>query len=106
MRFRHVYMGIGTILVLLLWAMTDPDHGFIRALPFGASTVATIVILLKSVLYVGILHLSRKALLDYLDLGEVFKKAMNTSEGAGYAAMAIGLIMISVAIVMYAATTG
>lgn len=104
MRFRHVYMGVGSALVLFIWLLTDPDVGIITHMGFGASTVATLVILLKSVLYVAVLHLSRKALMDYLDLEDVFKKAKETSEGAGRAAMGVGLITIAIAIVMFAAT--
>lgn len=103
MRFRHVYMGLGSFLTLLLWLLSDPDTGFIENLPFGASTVATIVILLKSVFYVALLHLSRRALLDYIDLNTYFQKALQTSEGAGRALMAVAIIMVSISIVMFAA---
>lgn len=105
MRFRHIYMIIGSILTLLLWLLTDPDTGFIQNLGFGASTVATIVILLKSVFYVALLHMSRKALIDYIDLKPYFDKALQTSEGAGRALMAVAIMMIAIAIVMLAAVT-
>lgn len=104
MRFRHTYMLFGTLFAILISTLSDPDSGFIQSLPFAASTVATIVILLKSILYVGLLHCSRKALLDYLDLEVFANKALETSEGAGKAMIAVALIMISIAIVIYAAT--
>lgn len=106
MRFRDIYMVFGGILVLFIWFLTDPDLGLITSLKVGGSTIATIVILLKSVLYVGILHLSRKALLDYLDLKKIFDKAMESAEGAGHASIAVALVMVAVAIVMFAATVG
>ncbi|MCK9516974.1 MAG: hypothetical protein M0Q87_13195 [Ottowia sp.] len=105
MRFRHIYMGVGSLLVILIWLLTDPDMGIISNMGFGASTVATLVILLKSVLYVAVLHLSRKALSDYLDMETVFKKAMETSEGAGRATMAVSIMMLAIAVVMFAATS-
>lgn len=105
MRFRYIYMGLGSFLTILLWLLTDPDSGFIENLPFGASTVATIAILLKSVWYVAFLHLSRRALLDYLDLKSYFDKAMQTSEGAGRALVAVAIMMVAISVVMFAATS-
>ena len=105
MRFRHVYMGLGSLFVILAWVLTDPDIGYIDELPVGSSTIATLIILLKSILYVGVLHVSRKALFDYLDLGTVIQKAMTTSTGSGYVAIAIGLAMIAISITMLAATS-
>lgn len=104
MRFRHVYLGIGSVLVLLLWILTDPKIGLIQSLPIGASTVATIVLLLKTVLYAGVLHFTRKGLIDYVDLKKYFDRALQTPEGAGHATIAIGLIFIAIAITIHAAT--
>lgn len=105
MRFRNVYMVVGSSLVLLLWILSDPDLGLIQSLPIGASTVATLVMLLKTVLYVAALHLSRKALMDYIDLEVYFKKALGTSTGSGHALVAVGLINIAIAIIIYAAVS-
>lgn len=104
MRFRHTYMLFGSIFAIMLSALSDPDNGFIQGLPFAASTVATIVILLKSILYVGLLHASRKALTDYFDMEVFANKALESSEGAGKAMIAVALIMIAIAIVIFAAT--
>lgn len=106
MRFRKVYMGLGTLFVILISLMTEPKTGLIRELPFGAGTVATIVILLKGILYAGLLHVTRKGLADYFDMEEAIKKAMETSEGAGRAAMAMAVYTVAMAIVIYAATVG
>jgi hypothetical protein len=103
LRFRHGFMAIGSILVIALWLLTDPDNDIVSHLPFGASTIATLLILLKSVLYVTVLHLSRKALMDYLDLKTVMDKAMQTSEGAGQVFIGVGLVFIAIALTIYAA---
>lgn len=105
MRFRHVYMGIGTILVILIWLLTDPDAGLIQSMPFGSGLIATIVILTKTVLYATALHFTRKGLLDYIDLKTYFDKALQTSDGAGRALTAVGLIMIAIAIIIMAAVS-
>lgn len=104
MRFRHIYMGLGSLLVILLWLLTDPDSGIIQSLPIGGSTIATLVILLKGILYVALLHLSRKALFDYLDMGKLFEVATRSPEGAGKGIIGIAIAMVAIAIVMLAAT--
>jgi len=104
MRFRNIYMILGSLLVLSLWLVTDPDIGLIQSLPFGVGMVATLIVLLKSVLYVTILHISRRALLDYLDLQKLFEKAMERSEGAGSATIAVAIIILAISITIFAAT--
>lgn len=103
MRFRSVFLGIGSLLVVLVLLLSDPDNGMVANLPFGAGTLSTLIILVTSVLYVGVLHLARKALTDYIDLEKVFNKAMMTPEGAGYVFIGIGLMMIAIAITINAA---
>lgn len=104
MRYRHTYMYAGSLFVIFIWFLSDPDVGIIQNLPLGASTVATVLILLKSFLYVTVLHMSRKALIDYIDLEEYFKKAKQSAEGAGLAIVGVGLITIGLSIAMFAAT--
>ena len=105
MSFRFIFMGIGSVLLVLAMFLSDPDSGLIQNLPVGGGTIATLLILALSILYVGVLHLSRKALLDYIKLEEFFKSALRTPEGSGLALCGVGLIMISVSIVIYAATS-
>ncbi len=102
MRFRYVYMGLIVTLVLALLLLTDPDSGLIDNLPFGATTLVYILFCFKSVLGVVFLHVSRRALLDYIDLKSVFDKAMTSSEGAGSATIGIGLIFLSIALIFLA----
>lgn len=104
MRFRYVYLGLGSFLVGIILFLSDPDSGFITDLPFGAGTLTILIVLVSSVLYVGFLHLSRRALMDYLDLSKFFAKAQQSPEGAGLAIVGVGLIMISIALVIMAAT--
>lgn len=104
MRFRHVFMGLGSLLTIIVLLLSDPDGGFINNLPFGSGTLATLIILVSSILYIGLLHFSRKGLLDYIDLEVYFKKALQTPEGSGLAIIGIGLIMVAVSIVILAAT--
>lgn len=105
MRARNMYILGGGFLLIVLMLIADPDTGLLQDLPFGAGAIATFIILFKSVLYVGMLHYSRKALFDYIDLEEVFKQGMKTSEGASRIGMAISLAMIAISIVIFAATS-
>lgn len=104
MRFRHVYTIVGSILVLAFWTVIDPDLGLITSMSYGASTVASLAILAKAVLYITLLHYSRKALFDYIDLREYFIEAKKTSAGAGIALVATSIFTLAIAIVIYAGT--
>ncbi len=105
MRFRTIYMVIGSLLTLAVLFLSDPDSQLITSIPYAASTLTILIVLMSSILYVALLHLSRRALMDYLDLSKYFAKALQTSEGSGLAIIGVGLIMISVAIVILAATS-
>jgi hypothetical protein len=99
-------MGIGSLAAVFILLMIDPGNGLKLALPFGATLAANIAWLLQSFFYIGFLHIARKGLFDYLDLEEYFLKAKTTPEGAGYALIGVGLMMVSIAIVIMAATKG
>lgn len=107
LRFRNIYMVLGSFLVIFLWLLTDPDSGIIQSLPFGASTIALIIITLKSFLYVAVLHLSRKALFDYpeADFQKLAKRALGSPQGAGSFAVAMSLVMIAISILILAAVS-
>jgi hypothetical protein len=104
MRFRHVYMALGSILVIILGLLSDPDTGLIQNMPFGASILASLIILSKAVLYVALLHLSRKALMDYIDLEVYAKEAIKTPEGSAQLTIAVSIYTLAAALVIYAAT--
>jgi len=104
MSFRFIYMGIGSLLVMLLLLISDPDVQFIQNLPIGGGTLAILISLVVSVLWVAMLHISRKGLLDYLNLQEYFEKAKLTPEGSGMAIIGVGIIMLSISVVILAAT--
>lgn len=102
MRFRHVYMGGFSALILIGLFVSSPDAGIIQDLPFGAGFIATILLMLKAVIFVSLLHFSRKALFDYVDLAEYFNQAKTTPEGAGQALISVALAMVAIAILIYA----
>ena len=51
MRFRNIFLGLGSVLVLTILLLSDPDSGLVRNLPFGGGTLATLIILVSSILY-------------------------------------------------------
>lgn len=104
MRFRNIYLGLGSALVLIIVFLSDPSVGLIAQLPFGSVTLGLILNIVISLFYIGLLHFSRKALVDYIDLEVFFKKAYETSQGAAVALVAVGLIMVSIGLVVIAAT--
>ncbi len=104
MRFRYKFLGLGSVAVILLLLVSDPDSKIVQHLPFGSGTVSILVNLVISILYIGILHLGRKALMDYTDLEDFFKQALKTPEGSGQAIIGVGLFSVAIAIVVFAAT--
>lgn len=83
--------------------ITDPDLGLIQNLPFGGATLATLVFLSKAVLYVAMMHLSRRALIDYVDLEEYMNKAKESPDGAARVVQAVSIFCVAIAILIYAA---
>lgn len=104
MKFRNVFLGIGSILTILVLFLSDPDGGLVQNLPFGSGTVSLLIMLVISILYIGLLHLARKALFDYINLEVYFKKALLTPEGSGMALISIAIAMVAIAVVILAAT--
>ncbi len=84
-RFRNLFLILGSALVLAALFFTDPDKGL--------STAMLLQALVVPVLAVGIAHLARKALFDYLDLGETIRKACETSEGSSRVVLAICIVL-------------
>lgn len=105
MRFRHVFLTIGSLLTLLVLLISDPDGGFVQNLPFGSGTASTLIILVTSILYIGLLHIARKGLFDYLDLESLGRKAINDSIGASIIFLGVCVAMLAISIVILAATS-
>jgi len=104
MRFRFVFLGLGSILTILLMVLIDPDMALITDLPFGAGVIGIVVALIVSILYIAILHIGRKGLLDYLDLETLFRQGPETADSAARKLIAVGLMMIAIAITILAAS--
>ena len=98
--FRFVYMIVFGMLLTVATLLTSDN---IIKLPFGAGVTTDMLYTLRTIVYIALLHMSRRALVDYIDLDEVFKKAIETPEGAGKVFIGVGLMMISVAICIFAA---
>jgi hypothetical protein len=103
-RFRYVYMGLGTFLTMILFLLSDPTGGGgpLQGLPFGAGVLATVILSLWVIFYIALLHLSRKALMDYVHLSDYFRRALATPEGAGMAIIGVGLFTLSIAVIISA----
>lgn len=104
LRFRTVFLILGGILTVGILILSDPDLKFVHNLPFGAGALSALIVLGSSILYIGMLHLGRKGLLDYIDLQKLYNKCLESSEGAGLFSISVGLISIAIAIVILAAT--
>jgi hypothetical protein len=72
-------------------------------MPFGAGVAATLIMLAKVVIYLLVLHWGRRAVVDYVDLSELYKKCTATPESSGYTFIGVGLIFVAVSICILAA---
>lgn len=102
-RFRVTYIWIVGLIVIGLSLLTDPDTGFIRELPFGAGTVATLIVMSRAILYCGLLHFSRKGLMDYFDMEEAWDRAKQEPMAAAMFAVGAGMYTIAMGLVVIAA---
>ena len=87
LRYRSLFLAIGTVLVLLALYLTDPDG--------GASTGILVLGITTGVIAVAIAHLCRKALMDYgeADMRRLFARAGESPTGAGLALVAIAIVL-------------
>ena len=95
LRFRYWFMFVGSFFVLAALFASDPDIGFLQGLPFGGSTLASLLILSKAVLAITFAHFGRKALFDYPegDFQSVAANARTTSIGSGLLAIAYAIVI-------------
>ena len=86
LRFRNIFLVLGSIAIIAYLYISDPNPGHGTTLVF-LGTLATPVIA------VFFAHLARKALFDYLDMGQLYRKAKETATGAGLIFLGICLVM-------------
>ena len=84
-RPRNYLLVIGSLLVLLYTYFADPEG--------GPMLIGLLDKLTVPIIAVWFAHLSRKALFDYLDMGELWKKAKESSIGAAITFLAICLVL-------------
>ena len=88
MRFRHLFLFGGSVLVLAGLYLTDPDN--------GVTTAMLLLSLVTPIIAVGFAHLARKALHDYpeADARSLFRRAGEQATGAGLALIALALVFL------------
>lgn len=86
MRFRYLFMGLGTFAVLAALLLTDPDKGL--------ATGLFLLSIASGVVAVAAAHVARRGLFDYLDMKFLARKAAEEPTGAG-------LVFVGVCIVLF-----
>lgn len=99
-RFRHLYMAFFSILIIIASFLADPDHGLIQELPFGAGTLAMFLLGVRAIIYITLLHISRRALFDYLDLEVYFNEAKQGNVAAGLAIIGVSIATVAISILI------
>lgn len=85
LRFRNIFTLGGTLVVLAYLLISDPNGGDLT-LPFIAK-------LATPVIAVFFAHWARKALFDYLDMGQLYRKAKETATGAGLTFLGLCIVI-------------
>lgn len=85
MRFRNLMLIFGSLIVFSALFVTDPDK--------GVNTGIWLLSVSTGLVAVAMAHLSRKALFDYLDMGEIMRKAIQESTGAGLVFLGLCLVI-------------
>lgn len=84
-RFRNIFTVGGTIIIVLYLYYSDPNGGDLT-IPFLAKLATPIVAVFFA-------HWARKALFDYLNMGELYKKAQTTATGAGLTFLGVCIVI-------------
>lgn len=84
-RFRNIFTLGGTLVIMAYLYISDPNEGGLT-LPFLAK-------LATPVIAVFFAHWARKALFDYLDMGQLYRKAKETATGAGLAFLGLCIVI-------------
>ena len=87
-RFRNLFLLLGSALVFAVLMATDPDEGLLTG--FWALSVA------KGLVAVAFAHYARKALMDYpdADMRSLFRLARGSATGAGLALIAQAIVIL------------
>lgn len=102
LRFRRLYVVLGTFLVFFLWLITDPDVGLIQHLSFGAGLLAMLVFMSKGLLASVLLYVTRKAMFDYkeADLQNLGVEAKKDPQAAALYSISIAIQTLAFAVVI------
>lgn len=84
-RFRNLFTIGGTFIIIVYLYLSDPNGGDLT-LPFIAKLATPVVAVFFA-------HWARKALFDYLDMGQLYKKAKETATGAGLAFLGLCIVI-------------
>ena len=84
-RFRNLFMVGGSLIVMLYLFLSDPNGGNLT-IPFLAKLATPIIAVFFA-------HWARKALFDYLDMEQLYRKARETATGAGLAFVGLCIVI-------------
>ena len=84
-RFRNIFTLGGTLVIMVYLYISDPNDGGLT-LPFLAKLATPVVAVFFA-------HWARKALFDYLDMGQLYRKAKETATGAGLTFLGICIVI-------------
>lgn len=92
----------------LLFVLTDPSLNLFGRIPYGAEIITYGIYAMQSFIIILLLHVFRKGIHDYAsaDMDVLLSRAQASPEGSGLAAIAMSIITLAYAVVIYAVIGG
>lgn len=85
LRFRNIFTLGGTLVILAYLLISDPSDGNLTLTFFAKLATPVIAVFFA--------HWARKALFDYLDMGQLYRKAKETATGAGLTFLGLCIVI-------------
>lgn len=97
--FSSKFIILGSILAVVM-ILGSASPAMMSVLDFGALEVLKLMALFMTVLFIGVLHICRKALFDYVKMGDLYNEALKGNIAAAIVFGGICIAMVAIAIVV------
>lgn len=97
--FSSKFIILGSILAVVM-ILGSASPALMSILDFGALEVLKLMALFMTVLFIGVLHVCRKALFDYVRMGDLYNEALKGNIAAAIVFGGICIAMVAIAIVV------
>lgn len=102
--FSTKFIVGGSILSIFMLFATSSAWGA-NLLNFGALDLLRLMALFMTVMFIGVLHVCRKALFDYINMGKLYEEALKGNIAASVVFGGVCIAMLAIAVVIAVSVT-